>query len=30
MTTANQLLSAGALDNLVLEYTPGVLERAAK
>lgn len=30
MTTATLLLSSGAIDNLVLEYTPGVLERAAK
>lgn len=30
MSTATQLLSAGAIDNLVMEYTPGVLERAAR
>lgn len=30
MSTAAQLLSAGAIDNIIMEYTPGVLERAAR
>jgi hypothetical protein len=30
MTTAKRLLSDGAIDNLIMEYTPGVLERAAR
>jgi hypothetical protein len=30
MSTATQLLSAGAVENLIMEYTPGVLERAAR
>jgi hypothetical protein len=30
MSTAIQLLNTGAIDNLIMEYTPGVLERAAR
>jgi hypothetical protein len=30
VSTASQLLDTGAIDNLIMEYTPGVLERAAR
>lgn len=30
ISTATQLLSAGAIENIIIEYTPGVLERAAR
>lgn len=30
LSTAQQLLSNGSVDNVVLEYSPGVYERAAR
>lgn len=30
LSTASGLLSAGSIDNIVLEYTPGVIERLAR
>jgi hypothetical protein len=30
LSTAGGLLASGAVDNVILEYTPGVIERMAR